>query len=65
MTSTETEWLTRREASRRGRLGLRTVDRMLADGRLTKNVDRLGRVRINAGELDQLTAPQPADRASA
>ena len=48
-------WLTRAQAAKHARLGLRTIDRMMADGRLVRHRDALGRVRIEQSELDALT----------
>jgi excisionase family DNA binding protein len=51
-------WLTRAQAAKRARLGLRTIDRMMADGRLIRHRDALGRVRIEQSELDALITPR-------
>jgi len=51
--------ITRREAADRASVGLRTVDRWLAEGRLTRHKDGLGRVTISPLELDELTTPRP------
>lgn len=57
-------WLTRKEAVERGKVGLRTVDRMLAEGTLTRH-RRRGRVFIDAVELDAALAPvAESERAS-
>lgn len=63
MTLSPNPWLTRRAAALRAGLNLRTVDRMLSDGRLTRHKDGLGRVRIDTAELDGLTTLHTADDA--
>lgn len=60
MTTPQTRWLTRREAVDRSGRTLRTVDRWLADGLLTRHVTGTGHVRIDAAELDLLLTPVPA-----
>lgn len=50
-------WLTRTEAAARAGRDVRTVDRWLASGALTRY--RQGRsVRVDQAELDQRTTPQ-------
>lgn len=60
MTTTETTfWLTRQQAVDRAGRSLRTVDRWLADGLLTRHLTGTGHVRIDPDELDALLAPVP------
>lgn len=54
-------WLTRKEAADRARVSLRTIANCLADGRLTRHKDKLGRVKIDAAEVDALAFPLPTD----
>lgn len=58
MNATETEWITRAEAARRAGVHLRTVAGWLAKGKLTRYVDGVGRVRIDADELRTLIEPR-------
>lgn len=53
-------WLTRGQAAQRHGIGVRTVDRMLAAGRLTRH-RRPGtrHVLIDAAELDAALEPSP------
>lgn len=61
METTEKTWLTRREAAQRAGVGLRTIARRLADGKLTRHRDELTRrVLIDADELDAVRKPTPA-----
>lgn len=57
--TTDTEWITRRQAAERSGAGMRTIDGWLASGKLAKYTDGLGRVRIDAAELDELLRPRP------
>jgi len=52
-------WLSRRQAVARLGLHIRSVDRMLADGRLTRYHDRLNRVRISVEEVETLLTHSP------
>lgn len=61
MTTLKTHWLTRSEAAERSGRKLRTVDRWLAAGLLTRHVTGTGHVQIDADELDALLTPVPAD----
>lgn len=56
--------LTRRQAAERSGLSLATIDRMLADGRLTpyRAAAPAHTVRIDAAELDRATKPGPSPR---
>lgn len=57
----KTVWLTRKEAAERAGVSLRTIANCLADGRLTRHKDKLGRVMIDAAEVDALAFPLPTD----
>jgi excisionase family DNA binding protein len=61
MKTTEKTWLTRGQAAARHGIGVRTVDRMLAVGRLTRH-RRPGtrHVLIDAAELDAVMEPVEA-----
>lgn len=65
MTNThdQIEWITRDEARVIAGVSQRTIDSMLADGRLTKNKDGMGRVWIDAAELRSQLTPRPAGAA--
>jgi len=65
MTTAQKTWLTRAEAAERAGISLRTVDRMLADGTLTRYRNRSRRVRINADELENATDLFVPDRSTA
>lgn len=53
-----TPYITRQEAAHIAYVHLRTIDRWLNDGLLTRHQTRKGRaVRINRTELDQLITP--------
>lgn len=66
MTTTKTTlWLTRQQAVDRSGRTLRTVDRWLADGVLTRHTTGTGHVRIDAAELDLLLTPVPDVQRSA
>lgn len=52
-------WLTRQQAADRAGVSLRTIANCLADGRLTRHKDKLGRVKIDAAEVDALASPHP------
>jgi excisionase family DNA binding protein len=54
-----TEWITRKQACALIGCSMRTIDHMFSDGRLTKHVDGLGRVRINPDEVTILITPVP------
>lgn len=54
-------WLTRQQAAERAGVSLRTIANCLADGRLTRHKDKLGRVKIDAAEVDALAFPTPTD----
>jgi excisionase family DNA binding protein len=54
-------WLSRQEAAARAGVSLRTIANCLADGRLTRHKDKLGRVKIDAAEVDALAFPTPTD----
>jgi excisionase family DNA binding protein len=58
-------WLTRGQAAARHGIGIRTVDRMLSTGRLTRH-RRPGtrHVLIDAAELDAALEPAPQRSAS-
>jgi excisionase family DNA binding protein len=55
MTTAQKTWLTRAEAAERAGISLRTVDRWLSNGTLTRYTNRNRRVRINADELKNAT----------
>lgn len=59
MTDQTKNLITRNRAATRVGVSVRTIDRWLADGRLTKYVDGRGFVSVDADELIRLTAPQP------
>lgn len=65
MTTTKTRWLTRQETAQRAGVTLRTVDRWLAQGLLTRHVSAARSVHIDAVELDALLAPVPDPARSA
>lgn len=56
-------WLSRQEAAGRARVHVRTLDRWLADGLLTRYTTGTGMVRVDADELDAFLAPAPAQSA--
>lgn len=56
MDTAQKTWLTRVSAAERGKVSLRTLDRMLADGTLTRH-RRRGRVLIDSAELDAALEP--------
>jgi hypothetical protein len=64
---TKTQWLTREQAAGRAGVSVRTIDRWLTHRLLTRHVRGARSTRIDAGELDALLDPTPADaqRASA
>lgn len=55
---TETRWLTRHAVAERACVTVRTVDRWLTAGILTRHRSGPRRVRIDAGELDALLSPE-------
>lgn len=55
--------ITKREAADRAGVIIRTVNNWLALGKLTKHVNGLGQVRIDADELDRLLRFQPVNAA--
>lgn len=55
------DFITRQEAARIAFVHLRTIDRWLDDGTLTRHQTRKGRaVRIRRTELNELITPVPA-----
>jgi hypothetical protein len=52
--------LSRADAAAVAGVSLRTMARMLADGKLTKHTDGLGRVWVDPEELEELITPKPA-----
>jgi excisionase family DNA binding protein len=48
-------WLTRQQAAEHASVSLRTIDRMLAEGKLTRYRNKNNRVRISADELENAT----------
>ena len=60
-----TLWLTRADAAGRVGVSVRTIARMLAEGRLTRYYRGRGRhVRIDAAELDRVMRPDQERKAS-
>lgn len=60
-----TQWLTRADAAARVGVSVRTIARMLAEGRLTRYYAGRGRnVRIDAAELDRTMSPDQERKAS-
>lgn len=57
----EVTWLTRAEAAVHARVHVRTIDKWVVDGRLTKyTVKGLQSVRFKREEIDALMVPSPA-----
>lgn len=50
---TEKNLITKGEAASRARVTMRSIDNWLHTGKLTKHVNGLGQVRIDADELDR------------
>lgn len=63
MTQTQERWLTRQQAAERARVHVRTVDRWLAEGVLTRHSVAVRGTRVDAQEIDALMTPVPADDA--
>lgn len=63
MTDTPRNLITRAEACDRAGVSMRTMDRWLFTGRLTKYTDARGQVRVDADELESRIAYQPAGAA--
>lgn len=59
MTDQTRNLITRGRAAALAGVSVRTIDRWLADGRLTKYVDGRGAVSVDADELTRLITPQP------
>jgi hypothetical protein len=53
------EWITRKQARDMIGCSMRTIDHMFTDGRLTKHLDGMGRIWIDAEEIRALLRPVP------
>jgi len=55
------KWLTRQEASKYMKVAPRTLDRWVAEGRVTRyHIDGIRSVRFHQDDLDAMHKPEPA-----